>query len=150
MLFTWGYLATPSSVINALIWTVCTQKLNLMSPCKKKSASKKEENFQTGVSTRKKKMDDNPLDMYTKATKAWFPDEEEGWILGHLVTKSVEGGKVNMEFFIEARQKNVLIETTMEKLEASRYAELPPLKNPPILEGIDDLADLSYLHEYHH
>ena len=24
---------------------------------------------------------------------------------------------------------------------------MPPLKNPPILEGIDDLANLSYLHE---
>jgi hypothetical protein len=33
---------------------------------------------------------------------------------------------------------------------ASKFADLPPLKNPPMLEGIDDLSNLSYLHEYAH
>jgi myosin V len=35
----------------------------------------------------------------------------------------------------------------MEKLLSTKFADLPPLKNPPMLEGIDDLSNLSYLHE---
>lgn len=35
----------------------------------------------------------------------------------------------------------------MEKLITTNFADLPPLKNPPGFENIDDLAELAYLHE---
>ncbi|OUM67083.1 hypothetical protein PIROE2DRAFT_66016 [Piromyces sp. E2] len=35
----------------------------------------------------------------------------------------------------------------MKELEKKKYANLPPLRNPPVLEGIDDLTLLSHLHE---
>ncbi|KAJ3045218.1 Myosin type-2 heavy chain 1 [Rhizophlyctis rosea] len=87
------------------------------------------------------------LEVYTKGTEAWFPDETEGWIMGKLTTKSVEGEKVKLVFHIDSLRKDVTFEFTMAKLEANKAADLPPLQNPPALDGIDDLAMLSYLHE---
>ncbi|KAJ3289168.1 Myosin type-2 heavy chain 1 [Borealophlyctis nickersoniae] len=87
------------------------------------------------------------LEVYTKGTEAWFPDEQEGWIMGKLSSKTVEGDKVKLVFRIESQKKDITFESTLAKLDANKAADLPPLKNPPALEGIDDLAMLSYLHE---
>lgn len=40
-----------------------------------------------------------------------------------------------------------MFEQTHALLAKSNYDDLPPLKNPPRLEGSDDLTNLSYLHE---
>ncbi|KAJ3095982.1 Myosin type-2 heavy chain 1 [Phlyctochytrium planicorne] len=88
-----------------------------------------------------------PISCLMQGTKAWFPDEQEGWITGTLKDKSVNDDKVQMVFTIETRGKDVTFDASLSKLVASKFQELPPLKNPPILEGIDDLANLSYLHE---
>ncbi|KAJ3117103.1 Myosin type-2 heavy chain 1 [Phlyctochytrium bullatum] len=90
---------------------------------------------------------ESPLDGFIKGTKAWFPDEQEGWITGSMKEKTVKDDAVKMTFEVEGRGKDVVFEASLSKLVASKFQELPPLKNPPILEGIDDLANLSYLHE---
>ncbi|KAJ9077391.1 Myosin type-2 heavy chain 1 [Entomophthora muscae] len=48
--------------------------------------------------------------------------------------------KIKIEV-IDEEGKESVFETSVTK------PELPPLRNPPILEGIDDLTNLSYLHE---
>ncbi|KAI9357068.1 P-loop containing nucleoside triphosphate hydrolase protein [Zopfochytrium polystomum] len=90
---------------------------------------------------------ENPLEVYAKGCKAWFADEQEGWIQGTLKDKSVTAASVKLTFTIDSRGKDVVFESPMAKLVASKFADLPPLKNPPMLEGIDDLSNLSYLHE---
>ncbi|KAH6577051.1 hypothetical protein BASA50_008601 [Batrachochytrium salamandrivorans] len=89
------------------------------------------------------------LDIYTKGTRAWFPDEDLGWVMGSLTNKTLDAtsNKLVMSFFVEHRKKEVVFESTMQKLEANRFQDLPPLINPPKLAGCDDLTNLSYLHE---
>ncbi|RKO93119.1 P-loop containing nucleoside triphosphate hydrolase protein [Blyttiomyces helicus] len=87
------------------------------------------------------------LEVYTTGTEAWFPDEAEGWIMGKLTERNVTGESVKMAFHIDALNKNVTFESTIAKLTANKFADLPPLNNPPALDGDDDLANLSYLHE---
>ncbi|EGF77626.1 hypothetical protein BATDEDRAFT_13697 [Batrachochytrium dendrobatidis JAM81] len=88
------------------------------------------------------------LDIYTKGTRAWFPDEDLGWVMGSMTTKTLDAtsGKLAMSFFIEHRKK-VTFESTLQKLETNKFQDLPPLINPPKLAGCDDLTNLSYLHE---
>jgi hypothetical protein len=38
------------------------------------------------------------LSQYSKGTKCWFPDKDEGWISGELVEKNVSGDKVSLKF----------------------------------------------------
>ncbi|KAJ3105937.1 Myosin type-2 heavy chain 1 [Phlyctochytrium planicorne] len=90
---------------------------------------------------------ENPLEVYGKGTKAWFADEQEGWVTATMKEKSLVGDTVKMVFTLDSRSKDVVFETSLTKLVANKFADLPPLKNPPMLEGIDDLANLSYLHE---
>ncbi|KAI8921479.1 P-loop containing nucleoside triphosphate hydrolase protein [Entophlyctis helioformis] len=92
--------------------------------------------------------DDKAIDIYDKGTRAWFPDDDLGWVMGSLTTKTVDAkGKLTMSFFVENRKKEVVFESTLEKLAANKYQDLPPLMNPPKLAGCDDLTNLSYLHE---
>ncbi|KAJ1548826.1 Myosin type-2 heavy chain 1 [Cladochytrium tenue] len=90
---------------------------------------------------------ENPLEVYAKGTKAWFADEQEGWIQGTLKEKAVSATSVKMVFSVDTKGKDIIFEAPMDKLVATKFADLPPLKNPPMLEGIDDLSNLSYLHE---
>ncbi|KAI9209768.1 P-loop containing nucleoside triphosphate hydrolase protein [Polychytrium aggregatum] len=87
------------------------------------------------------------LKEYTKGTKAYFPDEAEGWIVATVTSKSIEGDQLRLTFNVDQRNKNINLDWSLAKLQASNFADLPPLKNPPMLEGTDDLATLSYLHE---
>ncbi|KAJ3081373.1 Myosin type-2 heavy chain 1, partial [Quaeritorhiza haematococci] len=90
-------------------------------------------------------MSSNQLELYTKGLQAWFPDDKEGWVVGTFVSKQVVGDKVKLSFKIDALNKDVVVETTLEKLQKNK--DFLPLKNPPALEGADDLTNLSYLHE---
>lgn len=40
-----------------------------------------------------------------------------------------------------------LVKTTAKAIEESRGVDLPPLRNPPLLEATEDLTNLSYLNE---
>ncbi|KAJ3167106.1 Myosin type-2 heavy chain 1 [Geranomyces variabilis] len=87
------------------------------------------------------------LEVYTKGTEAWFPDDKEGWVMGKLTAKTLAGDSVKLAFHIDSSGQDITFESTIPKLEANKAADLPPLQNPPALDGTDDLAYLSYLHE---
>lgn len=38
------------------------------------------------------------LEVYTKGTKAWFPDKEEGWVSASCLSKKIENDKVTLLF----------------------------------------------------
>lgn len=38
------------------------------------------------------------LEVYTKGTKAWFPDKEEGWISASCLSNKIENDKVTLMF----------------------------------------------------
>ena len=38
------------------------------------------------------------LDLYSKGTRAWFKDDDEGWVLGILTAKSVDSKSVKLTF----------------------------------------------------
>ncbi|KAF9181513.1 Myosin type-2 heavy chain 1 [Haplosporangium sp. Z 767] len=87
------------------------------------------------------------LDTYVKGTKCWFVDEREGWISADLVTKDVSAdGKVTMTF-VDENAKEHVFSSTLAKIKESNAAGLPPMRNPPLLEGTEDLTNLSYLNE---
>lgn len=91
-----------------------------------------------------------PLSAYEAGTKAWFPDEEQGWVSGTLSKEPQvdEDGHVTLSFVLDDTGAEKTVETTMQKLEAPGGAdELPPLRNPPLLEASDDLTSLSHLNE---
>ncbi|KAI9338461.1 P-loop containing nucleoside triphosphate hydrolase protein [Obelidium mucronatum] len=87
------------------------------------------------------------LSPFEKGTKAWFPDEHEGWILAAVKEKTVSADTVKISFEAIVSNKELVFQSSVAALQASKFASLPPLKNPPMLEGIDDLSNLSYLHE---
>lgn len=93
------------------------------------------------------KNENDTLSFYTIGTRAWFKDEEEGFITGTLSNRLVEGDKVELTFIIEGQLEPKIISTTLKQLEKTKFSILPPLRNPPVLEGIDDLTLLSHLHE---
>ncbi|RGB42533.1 P-loop containing nucleoside triphosphate hydrolase protein [Rhizophagus diaphanus] len=91
-------------------------------------------------------MTSHSLDVYGKGTAVWFPDDKEGWTSAQLVSKDVSGDNVKLTFLTDDG-KDVVIGTTLTKLSQTNNAELPPLRNPPMLESADDLTSLSYLNE---
>ncbi|KAF9438402.1 Myosin type-2 heavy chain 1 [Entomortierella beljakovae] len=86
------------------------------------------------------------LDTYVKGTKCWFTDINEGWISASLSNKDVAAdGKVTMTF-TDDNGKDHVFSSTLTKIK-DNGVELPPLRNPPLLEGTEDLTNLSYLNE---
>lgn len=90
---------------------------------------------------------DHSFSPYLQGTRAWFADDDEGWVSGVLRQRSVAGGKVKLVFGLDGKDKERVYEASLGDLEKTKYADLPPLRNPPMLEGIDDLTLLSHLHE---
>ncbi|KAF8927794.1 Myosin type-2 heavy chain 1, partial [Dissophora ornata] len=87
------------------------------------------------------------LDTYVKGTQCWFTDVNEGWISAALTVKDVAAdGKVTLTFVDESGKDHVF-SSTLDKIKGGGDAILPPLRNPPLLEGTEDLTNLSYLNE---
>lgn len=77
--------------------------------------------------------------------RCWYPDETTGWI-GVTVKSNLEkDGKHLLEFSAESDESQVFTVETANLSEEN--ADLPPLRNPPILEAAEDLTSLSYLNE---
>ncbi|KAJ3109862.1 Myosin type-2 heavy chain 1 [Phlyctochytrium planicorne] len=89
------------------------------------------------------------LSEYKKDVLAYFTDEQEGWVVGKMVSKTWadDAGKISMDFILVASGKDITVTFTNDSLVKNSFADLPPLKNPEIMELCDDLAQLSYLHE---
>lgn len=87
------------------------------------------------------------VQVYSKGTKAWFPDKEEGWISASCTTNTVENDKVTIAFQDDTDGKEHVFESTLAAICKTQGATLPPLRNPPKMEYTDDLTNLSYLNE---
>ncbi|CEP64005.1 myosin family protein LALA0_S09e07470g [Lachancea lanzarotensis] len=93
---------------------------------------------------------------YEVGTRCWYPDKQEGWV-GAEVSKlsNLDDGKYCLTLALE-NGENVEIETSSLSEDHSNNNPngnagdknaLPLLRNPPILEAIEDLTSLSYLNE---
>uniref|UniRef100_A0A3P8VPC6 G protein subunit beta 5 n=1 Tax=Cynoglossus semilaevis TaxID=244447 RepID=A0A3P8VPC6_CYNSE len=79
------------------------------------------------------------LELYTKYNRVWIPDAKHVWKSAEIVRDFNSGDNV--------------LELLLEDCTVQHYAvdpakpQLPPLRNPDILVGENDLTALSYLHE---
>ncbi|KAG5456849.1 MAG: hypothetical protein BJ554DRAFT_3294, partial [Olpidium bornovanus] len=84
-------------------------------------------------------------------TRCWFPDELKGWVSGVLIAREddPEAQTAKLTFAVdESGEPHAVVVPLPPPAEAGAGARLlPPLRNPPMLEGIDDLTNLSYLNE---
>uniref|UniRef100_A0A3P8YRG9 Methyl-CpG binding domain protein 3b n=1 Tax=Esox lucius TaxID=8010 RepID=A0A3P8YRG9_ESOLU len=78
------------------------------------------------------------VELYTKGASVWVPDPDEVWVSAKLLQDYSPG------------DKNVLLQINDGRevlYPVASPAGLPPLGNPDILEGENDLTALSFLHE---
>ncbi|PWN25731.1 myosin V [Jaminaea rosea] len=91
------------------------------------------------------------LSPYVPGTRAWFTDKDLGWISATQSGKvgvNEATGEVTIEFTLDDDESQRVVKTSLEKLRGKqRDEQLPPLRNPPLLEATDDLTNLSYLNE---
>ncbi|XP_042351953.1 unconventional myosin-Va-like [Plectropomus leopardus] len=78
-------------------------------------------------------------ELYTKYARVWLPDAEEVWKSAELI-KDYTPGDLKLTLQLDDG-------TEVEHKINPRTKELPPLRNPNILVGENDLTSLSYLHE---
>ncbi|XP_035671165.1 unconventional myosin-Va-like [Branchiostoma floridae] len=78
-------------------------------------------------------------ELYTKGAQVWVPHPELVW-QGAELTKDYKPG--DKEMHLETEEEK---ETIVKKVKSDE--DLPPLRNPDILVGQNDLTSLSYLHE---
>ncbi|XP_048832593.1 unconventional myosin-Vb isoform X2 [Brienomyrus brachyistius] len=77
-------------------------------------------------------------DLYTKGTCVWLPDPDEVWISGQLL----------QDLKLEDRYLLLQLSDGREaRHPVASPSDLPPLGNPEILQGENDLTCLSFLHE---
>ncbi|PNI74815.1 MYO5C isoform 3 [Pan troglodytes] len=76
-------------------------------------------------------------ELYTQYNRVWIPDPEEVW-------KSAEIAK---DYRVGDKVLRLLLEDGTELDYSVNTESLPPLRNPDILVGENDLTALSYLHE---
>ncbi|KAI9358524.1 P-loop containing nucleoside triphosphate hydrolase protein [Pilaira anomala] len=87
------------------------------------------------------------IQVYTEGIKAWFADEENGWVSASVVSKQQDAQKVKIVFQDdENADKEHVFEAKLVDIEKNKVT-LPPLRNPPRMENTDDLTNLSYLNE---
>uniref|UniRef100_A0AAX7T6H2 Myosin VC n=1 Tax=Astatotilapia calliptera TaxID=8154 RepID=A0AAX7T6H2_ASTCA len=78
------------------------------------------------------------LELYTKYNRVWISDEEHVWKSAEIVKDFHSGDKV-LELLLEDGSYCYTVDPSKP--------QLPPLRNPDILVGENDLTALSYLHE---
>ncbi|XP_031755045.1 unconventional myosin-Va isoform X6 [Xenopus tropicalis] len=78
-------------------------------------------------------------ELYTKHARVWIPDPEEVWKSAEIL-KDYKPGDTVLRLRLEEG-------TDLEYRLDAKTKELPPLRNPDILVGENDLTALSYLHE---
>ncbi|QRV99788.1 Myosin head (motor domain) [Ceratobasidium sp. AG-Ba] len=84
-------------------------------------------------------------DIYTKGTRVWIADKDSGWISAEVQNVTRTDSKVKI-VLLDERGKEHNIDTTDQDIKDQKEG-LPPLRNPPLLEAVDDLATLSHLNE---
>ncbi|XP_049577988.1 unconventional myosin-Vc isoform X2 [Syngnathus scovelli] len=79
------------------------------------------------------------IQLYTRYNRVWIPDAEHVWKSAEIV-KDFHYGDDSLQLLLENG-------TELKLPVDSSPPELPPLRNPDILVGENDLTALSYLHE---
>ncbi|XP_075998597.1 unconventional myosin-Vc isoform X2 [Genypterus blacodes] len=79
------------------------------------------------------------LELYTEYNRVWIPDEENVWKSAEILRDFLFGDDV-LELLLEDETEHYY------PVDAAKPV-LPPLRNPDILVGENDLTALSYLHE---
>ncbi|XP_049321456.1 unconventional myosin-Vb [Astyanax mexicanus] len=77
-------------------------------------------------------------ELYTKGASVWVPDPEEVWVCTQLQKDYRPGDQQLTLLLSDGREVQYPV---------APPAALPPLRNPDILEGENDLTALSFLHE---
>ncbi|XP_055077033.1 unconventional myosin-Vb [Periophthalmus magnuspinnatus] len=79
-----------------------------------------------------------PLELYCKGATVWVPDEDAVWVSAQLLR----------DYNPEERLLCLQLGNGLElHYTVASLSDLPPLGNPDILEGENDLTALSFLHE---
>uniref|UniRef100_A0A8B9PI93 Unconventional myosin-Va n=1 Tax=Apteryx owenii TaxID=8824 RepID=A0A8B9PI93_APTOW len=81
----------------------------------------------------------NAAELYEDPKEVWIPDPEEVWKSAELLKDYKPGDKVLQLRLEEGKDLEYCLDP--------KTKELPPLRNPDILVGENDLTALSYLHE---
>ncbi|OMJ18372.1 Myosin-2 [Smittium culicis] len=88
------------------------------------------------------------LKSYSKGTNVYFPDDEVAWIQAVIESENIDSEARSFTLTCKAVSgRTIDFTTSFDEILKSKNDVLPPLCNPPILEGIDDLTSLSHLHE---
>ncbi|KAJ4537800.1 Myosin type-2 heavy chain 1 [Exophiala dermatitidis] len=81
-------------------------------------------------------------------TRAWFPNQAEGFIPGELAERKELGeGKIALVFNLSDGSQQTVETTESALADTHQNASLPPLMNPPMFEAAEDLTNLSHLNE---
>lgn len=75
-------------------------------------------------------------ELYSKGARVWIPHDENVW----------EAARV-AENYVSSSIKLLTDDGQVKEIKVNSDEELPPLRNPEILIGENDLTSLSYLHE---
>ncbi|XP_028259354.1 unconventional myosin-Vb [Parambassis ranga] len=78
------------------------------------------------------------LELYSKGESVWVPDPDSVWISAHILQDYRPGDK---QLLLQLPNGNEV------QYPVDSPSNLPPLGNPDILEGENDLTALSFLHE---
>ncbi|XP_017262666.1 unconventional myosin-Vb [Kryptolebias marmoratus] len=78
------------------------------------------------------------LELYTKGASVWVPDPDSVWVSAQLLQDFRPGEKQLLLQLPDGREVHHPV---------GSLSDLPPLGNPDILEGENDLTALSFLHE---
>ncbi|GMM55850.1 myosin 4 [Maudiozyma humilis] len=98
---------------------------------------------------------------FDAGTRCWYPSEAHGWVAAEVTQSSVSAdGSHHLELAlsdgevvqIDTKESLAQLEqlsniTAKDAGSDGKPVRLPVLRNPPILESIDDLTALSYLNE---
>ncbi|XP_013869026.1 unconventional myosin-Vc [Austrofundulus limnaeus] len=79
------------------------------------------------------------LELYTKYNRVWIPDADHVWKSAEITTDFHPGDDVLELLLEDATEYRFPVDPSQPRL--------PPLRNPDILVGENDLTALSYLHE---
>ncbi|KAM4628733.1 unconventional myosin-Vb [Polymixia lowei] len=78
------------------------------------------------------------VELYSKGASVWVPDPDAVWVSAQLLQDYNTGDKHVLLQLTDGREVQYAVESP---------TDLPPLGNPDILEGENDLTALSFLHE---
>ncbi|KAI8611721.1 P-loop containing nucleoside triphosphate hydrolase protein [Chytriomyces sp. MP71] len=88
-----------------------------------------------------------PLEDYRTGARIFLRDSKRGWSLFQLQKDARFDGSRSLELCVQSLDGGSPKEDQMVKLPLGTDRTFPPLKNPDFMDFVDDLSQLSYLHE---